>query len=121
MKKILFLLISLFVSCSAFADWVEFGGSNRAEFFYDPTTIKPAGRYKRVWTLVNAGVSDAKSFKSVTMIDCLNETSFSEYMVFYSEPDGRGSVVHTSTASSPATPIAPGTNMNDLLKLVCKR
>jgi hypothetical protein len=58
MKKILFMLI-MFISCSAWADWVKLRDANDKEiakgdsgaFYYDPSSIKKDGNIRRVWQM----------------------------------------------------------------------
>ena len=100
MKKLLILLFSILISFNSYGEWTLISKTERGDsFFVDLETINKQNGYVYYWELVDyvIPIQDiAYSSKNYIVTDC-NLLGF-KYLqdIYYSEPMGKGSIVHSS-------------------------
>ncbi len=127
MKKNNLILFCLFLVPSfAYAEWTVYSRPDDMTFYYDKSTIKTDGQYKRVWALIDfkeAKVNAAKkAYKSVTtywMLDCKQDRHKLLQLTQYSENMARGGVINTVTTPGDWEYVEPQTIGNSLHKITC--
>lgn len=127
MKKLL-LLFALLLSFS-YAQAIEPGfvkyteSTSGASFYYHPKSIKKRGGLVYVWTMNNVGGYTNGGFyfesKCQTVINCKtyeNDTTYIHHL------DAKGNVISSvNYRTREWTPIPPGSVMEMLAKIVCKK
>ncbi len=95
-------------------------------FYYDKSSIKSDGQYKRVWTLVDLRESklnsSKKPYKSIAiywMLDCKQDRQKLLQMTQYSENMAHGSSVNTISTPDDWEYVGPQTVGNTLQKITC--
>lgn len=116
------LLLFLFATGSAWAEWVSLGESDSMTAHIDPDTLRTDGNLRKVWILINfkqRNTDGTMSVRSKQEFDCKNERY--RFLAFsnYSEPMTGGKLIFNSENSSSWHEIAPGTPSNSFLKAVC--
>jgi hypothetical protein len=118
------LCLLAFVSAPAWAEWVRVDGTNIANHYIDPTTIKKDGNLRRVWDLQDLKQRDEDgkmSIRTLVEYDCkedrLRPLSFSTH----SERMGGGNVLFTVDIDGKWAYIAPETVAATKLKVVCAK
>jgi hypothetical protein len=68
--------LSMMLSTTAWAKWVEFGGNDRATFYFDSTTVKKTGHVRSVLMLEDEKKAPARngawSHRLLQEFDCKN-------------------------------------------------
>jgi hypothetical protein len=119
------LTLLLMLACApAWAKWVLIQESGDKWLYVDPSTIRKAGQYRRVWALINfreKAAPGAYSTRTHQQYDCkrgryriLRRDSFSEWMA-----GGRN--VASLAAPEKWDSIAPGTVAQAIFRKVCAR
>ena len=124
MKK-LFLVCLMMLAGSAWAEWVFNHGTNRTNFYHDPATIRKEGNMRRVWELQDfkeRRKGGEMSFRLRSEYDCKQERHRFLYLSGHDEPMAGGTVLSSDDADQPQwESIAPGTNAEFMLNIVCAK
>jgi len=102
--------------------WVAVGESESASYYLDPDTIHVDGPRRRVWRLFDykeKQASGVRSGKALIEIDCQADTYRYLRTTYYSEPQGRGKVLHGARERRKED-IVPGTMIAQLAKATCQ-
>jgi hypothetical protein len=102
--------------------WVAVGESESASYYLDPDTIHIDGARRRVWRLFDykeKQASGVRSGKALIEIDCQADTYRYLRTTYYSEPQGRGKVLHGARERRKED-IVPGTMIAQLAKATCQ-
>ncbi len=123
MKKLLLVSLMMLAS-SAWAEWVFHSETSRANFYYDPATIRKDGNMRRVWELQDIRErikSGAISIRLRYEYDCKLERSRILGISGHSEPMAGGTVLSTEGEQTQWDAIAPGTPAEFMLNLLCAK
>ena len=128
MKTLLLILSLLLITSNAYAEWTSYGASvTDAVYFYDKSTIKRNGDKVKVWEYINYSPDDKKaksinvsSQRTLSEIDCVNETYKGLSMQNFTEQDLKGDMIDVPPNRTP-TYIPPDVTYAVLMKLVCKK
>jgi hypothetical protein len=126
MKKIIFALL-MFISCSAWSEWVLVGTSadDDKKFYIDPETIRREGVLVKYWKLSNLKVrnkSGDMSWRSREELDCKKERYRLTSITTFSEPMLGGSMTgHFNYPNDEWRDIPPGTLDAAKMKYVCAK
>ena len=100
MFKNIFLpaIIMLFVIAPVKAEWVmmDAGPDQKDVHFYDPTSMKNNGRFKKVWILTSYGEEQTGGYRSVKSfyeLDCKEDRARSYTMLLYTDEMAAGDVI----------------------------
>ena len=117
------LLLSLFVTGSAWAEWRKTGESNDAVFYIDPATIRKGGNLRKVWTMTNYTERQKSGILSTRQreeYDCKNERSRGLSQTQYAEANLGGQTINDLGEDSRGwRDIAPDTVGANILATVC--
>jgi hypothetical protein len=124
----IFLLL-LLITNNAYAEWVLYGSTeNGSVTFYDRLTIKRNGNKVKVWTYINTSPNDEKakyfvmsSARTLSEIDCVNETSMRLALHFFPKYDLEGGMTDYTEPNPKIDYIVPDSTHAALMKLVCKK
>jgi hypothetical protein len=122
MKNLLILII-LFATYPAWADWVLLAENDGRPLYFEPSNVIKSGYMRRVWIIKDKSDDSAEnnqSLRSRFEIDC----NLRRYRVLsatiYSEPMGRGKKIEAVGESVQWDPIrSNGSPMDVLLHKVC--
>jgi hypothetical protein len=120
----LFLACLMMLTGSAWAEWVLFLDQEKAQFFYDPATIRKDGNMRRVWTLQNLirpSEEGAMSNRIRVEYDCKEESYKILGGSIHSQPMTGGDVLHSFVEDNKWRVIAPDTASDVILKIVCAK
>lgn len=126
-KTGLFLLLLLPAVLFAQDNWILVVKNNGGSLYYDPNSIKTAGKINKVWTLQDRTTQDPSGYLSAKLqmeLDCQNDSFKNLYAHTFSGHMGTGEVLREggdSSGNSPSMPIAPNSTYKSLLDLVCKK
>jgi hypothetical protein len=128
MNKILFTISILLMTTNVFGGWELYGTTKGIQLFYDKPSIKRSGNMVRVWNYMNfnhENVTDPAilkiaSTRSLTEIDCINETYKDLTFDTYSEPHLKGKL-EDMTPDKNIEYIPPNSTIAKLMKLVCRK
>jgi len=123
MKK-LFLIGLMMLASSAWAEWVMYSKNESETFYYDPATIRKDGNMRRVWELQDLRMRRKNGDMSVRMrieYDCKQESYRFLGLSGHSEPMAGGAVLGMEGEDNKWRAIAPDTNANTILNLVCSK
>lgn len=123
MRVVLTLLLML--TCApAWAKWVLIQQSSDKWLYIDPSTIRKAGQYRKVWALINfreQASTGVYSTRTHQQYDCkrgryriLKRDSFSEWMA-------GGRIVASPGGPEEWASIAPGTVAQAIFRKVCAK
>jgi len=121
MKK-LFLVSLMMLVGSAWAEWVMYSKNEEITFYFDPATIRKDGNMRRVWALQDYRKRDTDGVMSRRArfeYDCKQESYRFLGISIHSEPMAGGKVLLTGGEDNNWNAIAPSTNDEILLNLVC--
>jgi len=130
MKKILFVLLSLTISHSAIAEWVELGGSDDATSYYDPNRIESySGGYQSIWALRDYKTTQRRKdikapFRSNVIrviVDCTRKESKVISAFGYSQNMGRGELVDSDSVTGSFSSAPPNSVKEALIDLACRK
>ena len=129
MKTLLLIFSLLLITTNVYAEWTLYATSvNDDILFYDKSSVKRNGNKFKVWIYFNASPNDekAKSFnvssmRTLSEIDCVNETSKTLSMQSFTKPDLEGDMRDITDPNSTINYIAPDSPYSVLMKLVCKK
>jgi hypothetical protein len=127
MKKLLMtLLISLVLTGSSWAEWVLVGGFvNDTMFYYDPSTIRKDGNFRKVWELRDLIRQQIKggelSVTSRKEYDCQKELFRTLFLSTHSNQMGTGSLLLSGNTSEDWNEIPPNSASELTLKIVCAK
>lgn len=124
MKKFIFTLL-MFLSYSAWAEWVLVSESTNAQLYIDPATIRREGTLRKYWKLTNLKVRDKDgdmSWRTRDETDCKEERERFTSMTTFSESMLGGRVTRTADfPNNEWSDIAPGTVMATVMRYVCAK
>lgn len=123
MKK-LFLACLIMLAGSAWAEWVVYGKDNEATGYFDPSTIRKDGNLRRVWELMDLSRRDENGEMSIRTrleYDCMQERYRFLAGSTHSEPMAGGKTLRTQSENNVWEAIAPRTNAEKMLKIVCSK
>ena len=123
MKK-LFLVCLMLLAGSAWAGWVLFDSDDETRFFYDPTTIRKDGNLRRVWELMDHKKrrdNGAMSYRFRSEFDCKQERYRFLGFTSFPEPKAGGTALKVWGEQFDWTSIAPDTNAEMMLNIVCAK
>lgn len=130
-KQFVSALVLIAATGSASADWVPVSYEEGATVYFDSTTIRRNRNLVKMWEMkdyarTNPGkigtdfifLSQAMRFE----YDCLEYNVRLHDTSFYSEPMGKGKLLHTESFSPPSqwVSVAPGSTGMLLLKKACE-
>lgn len=126
MKKL--LLITLFISTTAFGEWTRTGFSDESTMLIDTQTIKKTGELVRVTYLLNLPLGTTsedkkysyKSSKTVEEFDCKKNLSRTISFEWFSDTMGNGKRVYQHVHTFPFEKTGEGTLLNGVRKKVCE-
>ncbi len=122
MKKLL-LVCLLLVTNSAWAEWV-FVARNDDSVYFDPTTIRKDGNYRKVWEITNLperGPNGEASFQYRNEYDCKDERSRILSLISYTERMAKGKDIYRDNEMSNWSDIPPRSFSAEMLKIVCAK
>ncbi len=116
------------MTTNVFGGWELYGTTKGIQLFYDKPSIKRSGNMVRVWNYMNfnhENVTDPAilkiaSTRSLTEIDCINETYKDLTFDTYSEPHLKGKL-EDMTPDKNIEYIPPNSTIAKLMKLVCRK
>ena len=125
-KKILLTLL-LFITGSAWAEWVETVKTEKETFYMDPSTIRKDGDSRKVWEIVDYQQRNKDGSMSARLrmeYDCKGERH--RFLSFSTHPEPMGGGDALLRNSFDATPdvwkdIPPSTPVVINLKIVCTK
>jgi Surface-adhesin protein E/SPOR domain len=122
MRGIVALLLMALVS-SARAEWLKYGESDNAMYYYDPSTITKIDRYTRVWQFQDfkkRAADGSMSIRFQSEYDC--KGSRFRILSWRTHAQGmlRGKIVDRGGKLEQWVAIAPGTSPAALLEDVCR-
>ena len=123
MKKLL-LVGLMMLAGSAWAEWVMFSDSDSGTSYFDPATIRKEGNMRRVWELQDLrkrGKNGEMSRRLRKEYDCKQERSRFLGMSGHSESMALGTVLWTVGEETQWDAVAPGTNREAILEIVCAK
>lgn len=124
MKKFIFTLL-MFLSYSAWAEWVLVSESTNARLYIDPATIRREGTLRKYWKLTDLKVRDKDgdmSWRTRAETDCKEERERFTSLTTFSESMLGGRVTRTSDFPNDEwRDIAPGTVMATVMRYVCAK
>jgi hypothetical protein len=119
-------VLSLYLPCTAaIAEWTQVDHSAETTVLADKSTIRRADTTAKFWTLTNFAnvkVIEGKRHQSVKTqfeVDCKEDRLRLLSTTFYSQTDGRGSVVYSTSAATFWEPVAPETIGSQLVLFAC--
>ena len=119
------LLLSLFVTGSASADWMLVLTTKTETYYMDPSTVVKEGNLRRIWVIRNKNQRDKKgiiSFRSKEEYDCANDRLRVLAFSSHSEPMAEGNTITDLSSHVENWREIPPRTVNDfLLKTVCLR
>ena len=119
------LLLSLFFTGSAWAEWIRVSQTNTETFYIDPATIRKEGNLRTVWS-----ISDLKqrkpdgsmSSRTRMKFDCKNERVSLMSLSKHSEAMAAGNVlIRHQYDSDDWSDVPPEAAADDILKIVCAK
>jgi len=120
------LLLSLFATGAAWAEWKKIDASDSKTFFLDLDTIQKEGNIRKVWGLNDNKQRDehgAMSSRARTEYDCKNERFRITAMTKHSESmaGGKATIIPVNGNSEIWYDIPPDAFVYSFLKIVCAR
>ena len=120
-----FLLACLmFVTCSAWAEWVPIAKTERATFYFDPDTIRKDGDMRTMWLLVDQKERDklgSMSMRYRREIDCKKERERIISRSVHSGPMLTGELILQSSNIGQWDDIPPQTVVDIEMKTACAK
>jgi hypothetical protein len=117
------LLSLLSLISPACAEWVKYGESDNAVYYYDPSTIAKSGNDSRVWQfqdLKTRATDGSRSIRFLSEYDCKGSRFQILQWSTYPQTMLRGKAVDSGGRLEKWVDIAPGTSHAALLKDVCQ-
>lgn len=125
--KTLLLALTLLTTASAWAQWVRVDGFvDEHSFYYDPSTIRKDGNFRKVWELrdLKSPNQDGElSEKTRKEYDCQQERFQTLFLSTHINQMGRG-MSNSMLSSAPSAVwsyIQPGSASELMLKIVCAK
>lgn len=123
------LMVALLLSTSfAHAEWVSVVRGDRAEFFFDPTTVKRKGQQREVWSMVNyrqpemnAAGQLYRSTRTLLQFDCESKMARGIHSAFFKGSMLRGDMITEMGTLPEWEPVPPGTAIRDIFERVCPK
>ena len=119
------LLLSLFVTGSAWAEWKEISESDSATYYMDPSTIRKEGNLRKVWEIYDLKTREKDGTMSIRTrmeYDCKNERSRILASSEHSERMAKGTTTFTRSGEPTGwREIPPGSAIDFVLKIVCAK
>lgn len=118
-----FLLLLLFSTSPAWAEWVKVAETDRAIFYIDPATIRKEGNLRKAWEVHDFKTRQADGNMSDRLkneYDCKNERN--RLLAGSKHPESMGggrTIFNQSEESTNWNHIPPGTAAATILKIVC--
>jgi hypothetical protein len=130
MRRFILMFLLAVVSGNAIAKWVEAGADETLHVYYDPATIKKAGKTIKMWSLFD--YSEAKelkdlsgfkfmSFRALSEFNCKQDEVRILYASYHPGHMAKGDILSNPSGPFDWQPIPPG-SINELLeKHACDR
>jgi hypothetical protein len=122
MKKLLPIVL-LAVSCSSFAECIEFSTRpNGNVHFFDDARIERSGSQISVWTRVRykTSVMAASSYQSLVRLDCTENSETIVQDTFFTDKDWAKPAMATNTNEKPTVPVRENSATQELMSILCK-
>lgn len=123
MRLLLCLMLAV-IAAPASAEWVKLRETDDAVFYIDPATIRKNGNFRRIWNLQDLKRRDPYGVMSRRMLyeyDCTNERSKVLSISSHYDRMGGGGTYASGSGPDEWDYIAPGTVLNTVLRIVCKK
>ena len=127
LKAISTLLLAI-VSCSALADWVAVASSKTDTLYVDPSTLRGTDNRTRMWVLNDFKASQRldnrepfTSEKAEYEYDCKDRQSRLLYFTSHTGHMAQGEVVDYNISAGAWTPVQPGSELEALWKIACRK
>ena len=121
------LALSAQAQTATTSTWQKIGGDDVKTVYADPATYSSKGTIATIWVLedlakpgTNASGQAYQSVKKQMDIDCPERTFAAKYRIFHASAMGNGNVVSEGVGVPKTSPVAPGTTMESVFKLVCR-
>lgn len=120
-KRILSLALMLFVTSSAWADWILMNESDVAKIYIDPTTVRGEGHLRKVWQLLDfkLDVLGVRSFREKMEYDCEGERFRRLWYSEHSAPMAGGRMLKRGGTDDDWNEIPPKTVAEQMMQIVC--
>ena len=119
------LLLSLFVTGSAWAEWINIAETETRFFYIDPATIRKDGNFRKVWGIADLKTRDkdgTMSTRTRREFDCKNERNRILALSEHTESMAKGTTTFTSSGGpSDWHEIPPGSAIDLVMKFVCNQ
>lgn len=119
------LLLSLFVTGSAWAEWVKVAETDRVIFYIDPATLRKEGDLRKIWVIQDYKTRMTDGQMSARMrseFDCKNERSRILTSTTHPESMAAGLALFTMRVGSGEWSDVPPNGASEVvLKIVCTR
>ena len=126
MKKLVAVIVSLFISVNAYAsaNWVWIGTNfSKDDYFIDNKSMQKSGDSITFWQLQNYNtrqIHDVLSIKGQTTINCRIREKIIRFFIAYDDINGKGRTIDSGKVDRTWEPIAPDTADWHMMKFVCK-
>ena len=124
MHKVILMILLVFASSSAMAEWVKVSEDKLVTAYADPTTIRKLGDKVKMWALWDystAQEGDSKPYMSVRIqneYNCKEETHRQIFATVFTDNMARGNEI-ASQGGREWKPVAPRTHDEALWKFAC--
>ena len=119
------LLIAIFLTGSAWADWARISGNAELTYYIDPATIRKDGNLRKVWSLLDRKEPDEKSAELSTRTrqeyDCKEERYRFLNMTEHSGQMATGNTLKSINTPSEWWDVPPKSMVEIVLKAVCSK
>jgi len=125
--KLLVLALLFPISTTAWAQWTRIASHDEAEVYADLATIRQQGSTVKMWSLYDHRSSqhwgDVEFLSHMTheQYDCSAKQQRTLYFSMYSRNMGDGQRVYSRSRPGPWGPLPPGSIIEKLWKIACKR
>ncbi len=130
-RSVLFAVLTMLSSSSAFADWTPTGFADSNEFvvYNDPDRLRQNGRFANMWELYDYlspahdanGKNPYLSAVRLTEFDCRAETSRIRSVTLYSGNMASGTVVANADGTGDWQELGPGTLGRHAWEIACRK
>jgi hypothetical protein len=125
MLKVLVLVISVFISSSALAQWSKFEESPEADFYINKSSIRKDGNLRKVWMLQDLKeldkVGGELSRRLRIEFDCKQERSRIVSSSSHTDQMAKGKLITNISEVDKWDDVPPMSVSDTLLKLVCNK
>lgn len=120
--RLIVTLLLLTLAAPAWAEWVIYGETDYAVYYYDPATIKKGNlrRVREIQDLEQRNSAGYQSYRVLSEYECSEARSRELGVAGFSERMARGTPLAMSHSTTSWSNVAPNTPAAALLKLLCK-